>query len=259
MAIINIDNKPYEVDPEAEPPPRLPVAGLRPAVLLLAPGDGFGRRLPPVRGKSLQGRERHGRQDRHVLHDARGGRHAHLHRRSRGDERSARASSKWLMVNHPHDCPVCDEGGECHLQDMTVMTGHDLPPLPLRQAHAPQPGPRALRQPRDEPLHPVLPLRPLLPRLRRRQRPRRVRGAHNHVYFGRARGRRAGERVQRQPRGGLPHRRLHRQDAEEPLHAQVGPADRAVGLRALRVWAATRCPASAMARCGASSTATTAR
>lgn len=31
---------------------------------------------------------------------------------------------EWLMANHPHDCPVCDEGGECHLQDMTVMTGH---------------------------------------------------------------------------------------------------------------------------------------
>ncbi len=30
-----------------------------------------------------------------------------------------------LMLNHPHDCPVCDEGGECHLQDMTVMTGHN--------------------------------------------------------------------------------------------------------------------------------------
>ena len=30
-----------------------------------------------------------------------------------------------LMLNHPHDCPVCDEGGECHLQDMTVMAGHD--------------------------------------------------------------------------------------------------------------------------------------
>src|SRR6185437_10514277 len=29
-----------------------------------------------------------------------------------------------LMQSHPHDCPVCDEGGECHLQDMTVMTGH---------------------------------------------------------------------------------------------------------------------------------------
>jgi len=31
---------------------------------------------------------------------------------------------EWLMASHPHDCPVCDEGGECHLQDMTVMTGH---------------------------------------------------------------------------------------------------------------------------------------
>jgi len=30
-----------------------------------------------------------------------------------------------LMSNHPHDCPTCDEGGECHLQDMTVMTGHN--------------------------------------------------------------------------------------------------------------------------------------
>lgn len=30
-----------------------------------------------------------------------------------------------LMLSHPHDCPTCDEGGECHLQDMTVMTGHN--------------------------------------------------------------------------------------------------------------------------------------
>ncbi len=30
----------------------------------------------------------------------------------------------FLMTNHPHDCPVCEEGGHCHLQDMTVMTGH---------------------------------------------------------------------------------------------------------------------------------------
>jgi NADH-quinone oxidoreductase subunit G len=29
-----------------------------------------------------------------------------------------------MLLSHPHDCPVCDEGGECHLQDMTVMTGH---------------------------------------------------------------------------------------------------------------------------------------
>ena len=33
---------------------------------------------------------------------------------------------EYLMRNHPHDCPVCEEGGECHLQDMTVMTGHTV-------------------------------------------------------------------------------------------------------------------------------------
>ncbi|HHQ4614478.1 TPA: NADH-quinone oxidoreductase subunit NuoG [Aeromonas veronii] len=32
---------------------------------------------------------------------------------------------EWLMTNHPHDCPVCEEGGACHLQDMTVMAGHN--------------------------------------------------------------------------------------------------------------------------------------
>jgi len=33
---------------------------------------------------------------------------------------------EWLMQNHPHDCPVCEEGGECHLQDMTLITGHTV-------------------------------------------------------------------------------------------------------------------------------------
>ncbi|MEJ2638778.1 MAG: 2Fe-2S iron-sulfur cluster-binding protein, partial [Desulfosarcinaceae bacterium] len=29
-----------------------------------------------------------------------------------------------LMLNHPHDCPVCDEGGHCLLQDLTISGGH---------------------------------------------------------------------------------------------------------------------------------------
>ncbi|GAB4169728.1 MAG: NADH-quinone oxidoreductase subunit NuoG [Geothermobacteraceae bacterium] len=33
---------------------------------------------------------------------------------------------EWLMLNHPHDCPVCDEGGECQLQDMTIAGGHGI-------------------------------------------------------------------------------------------------------------------------------------
>jgi NADH-quinone oxidoreductase subunit G len=33
---------------------------------------------------------------------------------------------EWLMLNHPHDCPVCDEGGHCLLQDLTIAGGHGI-------------------------------------------------------------------------------------------------------------------------------------
>ena len=33
---------------------------------------------------------------------------------------------EWMMINHPHDCPVCDEGGECQLQDFTIAGGHGV-------------------------------------------------------------------------------------------------------------------------------------
>ena len=31
---------------------------------------------------------------------------------------------EYYMTRHPHDCPVCDEAGECRLQDMTILSGH---------------------------------------------------------------------------------------------------------------------------------------
>ena len=31
-----------------------------------------------------------------------------------------------LMMNHPLDCPVCDEGGQCLLQDETWSGGHGI-------------------------------------------------------------------------------------------------------------------------------------
>ncbi|VFP83587.1 NADH-quinone oxidoreductase subunit NuoG [Buchnera aphidicola] len=31
-----------------------------------------------------------------------------------------------MMLNHPHDCPICSEGGSCHLQDMTVLNKHHI-------------------------------------------------------------------------------------------------------------------------------------
>ncbi len=33
---------------------------------------------------------------------------------------------EWLMLHHPHDCPVCDEGGHCLLQDLTIAGGHGM-------------------------------------------------------------------------------------------------------------------------------------
>jgi NADH-quinone oxidoreductase subunit G len=32
---------------------------------------------------------------------------------------------EFLLMNHPLDCPICDQGGECDLQDQTVAYGGD--------------------------------------------------------------------------------------------------------------------------------------
>ena len=33
---------------------------------------------------------------------------------------------EFLLINHPLDCPICDQGGECELQDIAVGFGQDL-------------------------------------------------------------------------------------------------------------------------------------
>ena len=30
-----------------------------------------------------------------------------------------------LQINHPLDCPICDQGGECDLQDQSMIFGSD--------------------------------------------------------------------------------------------------------------------------------------
>lgn len=32
---------------------------------------------------------------------------------------------EFLLINHPLDCPICDQGGECDLQDQTLIYGSD--------------------------------------------------------------------------------------------------------------------------------------
>ena len=36
-----------------------------------------------------------------------------------------RSVMEFLLINHPLDCPICDQGGECDLQDMAVAYGMD--------------------------------------------------------------------------------------------------------------------------------------
>ncbi|MDE2234138.1 MAG: NADH-quinone oxidoreductase subunit G [Gammaproteobacteria bacterium] len=37
-----------------------------------------------------------------------------------------RASMEFLLINHPLDCPICDQGGECELQDLAMGYGRDI-------------------------------------------------------------------------------------------------------------------------------------
>jgi len=32
---------------------------------------------------------------------------------------------EFLLLNHPLDCPICDQAGECDLQDLSMMVGTD--------------------------------------------------------------------------------------------------------------------------------------
>ena len=70
-----------------------------------------------------------------------------------------KATIELLLGNHPLDCPVCDAGGECELQDMTFKYGAGESLYTEAKQHREEqqwsPG-RLLRPP---PLHPLLPLR----------------------------------------------------------------------------------------------------
>src|SRR5689334_21508835 len=37
-----------------------------------------------------------------------------------------KATMEFLLINHPLDCPICDQGGECELQDLAMGYGQGL-------------------------------------------------------------------------------------------------------------------------------------
>jgi NADH-quinone oxidoreductase subunit G len=65
-----------------------------------------------------------------------------VHTRSPVVQKAQRAVFEFLLLNHPLDCPICDRGGECPLQDQVFAFGpgtsryvepkrHQVKPIPL--------------------------------------------------------------------------------------------------------------------------------
>merc|ERR1739841_187479 len=38
-------------------------------------------------------------------------------------DKAQKSVMEFLLINHPLDCPICDQGGECQLQDLAVGYG----------------------------------------------------------------------------------------------------------------------------------------
>ena len=47
-----------------------------------------------------------------------------IHTKSQKTQLSQKAVMEFLLINHPLDCPICDQGGECELQDLAVKYGY---------------------------------------------------------------------------------------------------------------------------------------
>jgi NADH-quinone oxidoreductase subunit G len=48
-----------------------------------------------------------------------------IHTNSEKAKKAQHAVMEMLLINHPLDCPICDQGGECDLQDQAMAYGFD--------------------------------------------------------------------------------------------------------------------------------------
>ena len=141
-------------------------AGVVHPALLLPPADAAGRDVPhvPRRGRAAEGATlqtvvlRPGRRRRWSSTPP-----------SPTVKKAQDGVLEFLLVNHPLDCPVCDKGGECPLQDQTLAYGPGESRFVEEKRHFEKPiadlRPRAAR---PGALHPVRPLHPVRGRGRRR-------------------------------------------------------------------------------------------
>ncbi len=55
--------------------------------------------------------------------------------------KARRGTLEFLLINHPLDCPICDQAGECDLQDFTLRHGPGGTRFDLSKRHYPKPVP----------------------------------------------------------------------------------------------------------------------
>ena len=71
---------------------------------------------------------------------------------------------EFLLINHPLDCPICDQGGECDLQDQAMAYGRGFTRYDENKRAIDDKYMGPVIKTVDDPLHPVHALHPLLPR-----------------------------------------------------------------------------------------------
>ena len=150
------------------------------------------------------------------------------------------ANLGFILINHPLDCPICDNGGECPLQDQTMEYGRGSPVRRGKRGEA-----EALSRQRPDParpgaLHPVLALYPLPGRVggQAAGRPVRARRRYGHRHLPRPAGGRqdVGQHLRHLPGGcatdrvsSLPLSAVGDQEDAVRLHALPGRLQRAAG------------------------------
>ena len=77
---------------------------------------------------------------------------------------------EFLLINHPLDCPICDQGGECELQDLAMGFGRDISRYTERKRVVKDKNLGPLVVDRHDALHPLHALRALRPGDRRASR-----------------------------------------------------------------------------------------
>lgn len=58
-----------------------------------------------------------------------------VHTQSEKARKAREGVMEFLLQNHPLDCPICDQGGECDLQDQAMTFGSDKSRLQIYQDH----------------------------------------------------------------------------------------------------------------------------